>query len=486
MQRASIVSGTKYRVRSEHNKRREEVFVVVDPKKGGSYDSDEEAMLISSDTPFAHFLSDVSEGEGCVFQERDGSEVEYEIVSIEVPPVDHSQRVSPLSDWLQSRRAVGRFSDQRSSSIPSDVWACEEAWRGLRREDWATALSCAAMTEFVGPFPELHPQGDLLRFVVKKGDLPRTIVDCWSQLPARVRFLVIALIVKNELRWSQAAAIKEKERSPDFRLLIDLIVNSRGRIASARERAFSEFNTALQELIVMRAWKSDQSIDLAPLLPECALGIYAHCEAQDWKKGSEWGLVWCRRGPCSEAHLTPDRTLPLDRWSLPEFLDVLEIEPLSSVVVNRREYVTKLGGWVNRLNDIRERLRCSHCSEFMQPHGSYPKNLARYHVTVVQCENSECAACGKGVYLSHCWACQHPIDSSRETPIRVEERYVCAHCGSGPQKSDTYSQGDVCPACGSRDMRQLGKARQFRCQNCMHTTRLPPQWAMTGPRRAEV
>jgi DNA-directed RNA polymerase subunit RPC12/RpoP len=481
MRRVPIISGTEYRVRSKYSDGREEVFVLVDSTEAEGQGGCEGGMSISRDTPFAEFLSGLSEGEKAVFREPDSdNEVTYEILGVEVPPVDRARHVSELRNRLLSTAAFQRVQGLQEVSLPADLWGREEFWHELGRENWVNALALAAEEDFHGPFPELQPQGDLLRLVVTREAFPQGLLKRWSRLPADVRFLILAVIVRNKIPWLEAEAIRERERSPYFRVLIDLIVNSRGQPLSARQNALLQFNRDLQNLVVKRAWNSDREIDLTPLLPGCPNGKYAHCEAQDWEKGRDNGFAWCREGPCREAHMTADKTLPLSQWSLPEFLETLQLEPPPKLVRNPREYVTKLGGWINRLNDIRERLRCSSCSEFMEPHGSYSKNLARYHVTVVRCRNDKCPQHAKGVYLSHCWACHRPIDSSRETPIQIEGRYLCAHCGSGPRESETYTQGDVCPACGSRDMRRLNDERRFRCQDCSHTIRVPPQWAITG------
>jgi ribosomal protein S27AE len=141
------------------------------------------------------------------------------------------------------------------------------------------------------------------------------------------------------------------------------------------------------------------------------------------------------------------------------------------------EYVPRLCGWINRLNEIRERLRCSACGSLMKPNYKYAKNLARYNATVVSCDGGP--AHDGDVYLNHCWACRTIIDS-RDCRIRIDGYYLCLKCGSGPQHSKTFRQGDLCPKCGGTSMD--GHRRNWTCRRCYHTIRLPSEFRMTGPR----
>ncbi len=168
-------------------------------------------------------------------------------------------------------------------------------------------------------------------------------------------------------------------------------------------------------------------------------------------------------------------------WSLLELIEATGVVPDLPELQKPDEYVSKLSGWVNRLNEIRERLRCSVCKQMMIPNYKYAKNLARYNMTVASCQSGE--GHDQNIYLNHCWACREIIDS-RESRIQVEKRYICIHCGSGPQKSDTYTQGDICPKCGARGM--TGEGRSRLCSACNHSIRLPAAHHLTGPRSQRV
>ena len=140
------------------------------------------------------------------------------------------------------------------------------------------------------------------------------------------------------------------------------------------------------------------------------------------------------------------------------------------------------GGYVNRLMEIRDRLYCRLCRQTMTPNTRYAKNLAAYHVTVAGCPN-RAPGHDLDVYLSHCWGCESIIDS-RTGPIRVEQLYLCLQCGSGPQRSDSFTQGDICPKCGNDERMVSGKrgGRCVMCHKCGHEIRLPPARRLTGPR----
>jgi hypothetical protein len=157
------------------------------------------------------------------------------------------------------------------------------------------------------------------------------------------------------------------------------------------------------------------------------------------------------------------------------------IEPSLPGLSESSRYVPQLAGWVNRLGEIRGRLRCRKCQEFMRPEREYAKFLARYHTTVVSCPNGRDH--DSHVYLNHCWACERIIDS-RESPFQVEGLHLCIACGSGPEESSAFTQADICPKCGMRDSmtHDSETSRYWICANCRHKIRLPANEMLTGPR----
>jgi hypothetical protein len=107
---------------------------------------------------------------------------------------------------------------------------------------------------------------------------------------------------------------------------------------------------------------------------------------------------------------------------------------------NNDVYVLKLSGWVNRLIEIQDRMKCTVCNETMIPDYRYAKNLAVYNST--RCKHNH----HEPVYLTDCWACHQVIDS-RVSIYKFNGIYICIHCGSGPKprknvKYPLFKQGD--------------------------------------------
>ena len=114
----------------------------------------------------------------------------------------------------------------------------------------------------------------------------------------------------------------------------------------------------------------------------------------------------------------------------------------------------------------------------MRPNAGYAKNLAVYNVTVVSCRHGY--GHDQDIYLSHCWNpdCFVIIDS-RANGVRVEGYYLCLKCGSGPEDSHSFTQGDVCPNCGEREMTaETGSLKS--CRAFRHQITLPRERYLTG------
>lgn len=197
--------------------------------------------------------------------------------------------------------------------------------------------------------------------------------------------------------------------------------------------------------------------------------------------------------PLIGARIEADLDMSWERWRLLEFLQCLGYAPdleglndLGGKLSRAAAYTLKVAGWVNRLNDIRQRLKCRLCGEMMVPDLKYARFLARYNVTVAECKAGEPH---DKVYLNHCWACGDMIDS-RDNPIQMPDQgegswkpYLCLYCGSGPRKHATFTQGDSCPKCGQRGMQFLRSkkgVRSCRDRACGHSIRLPT-YQLTGP-----
>lgn len=264
------------------------------------------------------------------------------------------------------------------------------------------------------------------------------------------------------------------------------------------DATFREAHRLLQQYVVDQAWSSTELLDLCPLLPRCHFKVVQYCEGRPWpteedkKTGSDRAsCAFCPRlnGPCAlfrpnvgidGARVYAECSQPWEDWSLLELLEATGVVPCLSELSSPDEYVPKVSGWVNRLNEIRKRLKCSVCGQIMIPNYQYARNLAVYNSTVASCQHG--GSHDQNVYLSHCWACREIIDS-RESTVRVEGYYICIHCGSGPKHSLSYTQGNICPQCGTREMGVNPDDERIRiCRSCSHSVRLPPDWKLTGSR----
>ncbi len=271
--------------------------------------------------------------------------------------------------------------------------------------------------------------------------------------------------------------------------------------------AFRRAHQIFEDTVVRQAWDAADSIDLHVLLPSCEPKIVSYCEGRHWittedkEAGYEIAVrAFCPRTKnscepsfipiyedvrlsCSNygARLYAECSHSWKDWSILELLSSSNITPSLVGLRNPEEYVSKLAGWVNRLNEIRKRLRCSTCGEIMRPNVSYAKLLAKFSVTILSCGNG--INHDQDVYLNECWGCNAIIDS-RENQQRVEKYYLCLQCGSGPQNNSKYSQGTICPKCGATPMHQINN-RDYNCLTCNHKIRVPEEWHLTGRDKAE-
>ena len=326
----------------------------------------------------------------------------------------------------------------------------------------------------------------------------------WERMSVRARIL---LAFKAAAEHKKLDFLENLEKN---KLVLSALLILNGN--DSQNRRFERAHNLFQDFVVCQAWDSAETLNLYGYLPLCKMGIVSYCEVKPWpfetEKNHPGGRVsrtFCPRQkrPCdfiqkedvnqeyfSErarderpygARLYSETSLDWWNWSLLELIEATNTKP---IIQNKfiSEYVQKLSGWVNRLNEIRERLKCSVCGELMQPNMEYSKNMASYMTTVVSCRHG--LGHDQNIYLNHCWACRELIDS-RESSIRHEDFYLCIHCGSGPQKSITYTQGDICPKCGMENSMTTASCNQRHmvCGECHHIIRLPAEKDLTGDKR---
>lgn len=329
----------------------------------------------------------------------------------------------------------------------------------------------------------------------------------WSRLPKEAKIIYIYRILKDQINTSAffAELKRLQTEKPENEPLVKYAINilwAKDNPAKKNE-AFQRAHELLQEWVIEQAWNSTEPLNLYPILPLCKPKKVDYCEGKPWPteedKASDAKKVsraFCPRANKSCSLFEPDTernfSLGLEGarlyaecrqdwkdWSLLELLQATGVVP-SLPDLKSDEYVQKLSGWINRLNEIRDRLKCSVCSQTMTPNLKYSKDLARYNMTVASCKKGNDH--DRNIYFNHCWACYQIIDS-RESKIKLDGLYICIHCGSGAKKSHNYSQGDICPKCGTPGMKQKEPESRFiQCSSCKHTIRLPAQQHLTGYR----
>lgn len=320
--------------------------------------------------------------------------------------------------------------------------------------------------------------------------------EIFSKLSLKTKIFCIYRIAKENVRLLGF----DSEMEPDLLLQSALIFLWAKQNPKHSSEAFTKAHTKLQDYIIDRAWESTTPLDLDPVLPTCENRVIEYCEAKPWftPEDKEQGYAKAPKAFCPRANkpcglfagdvvesgligacLYANCDQKITKWSLLELIENVGIVPKLPELQRPDEYVPKLSGWVNRLNEIRERLKCSVCAKIMRPNYKYARNLAKYNATVVSCQDG--VNHDKDIYLNHCWAC-HKIIDSRESRIRKEGYYICIHCGSGPQFETRYRQGDVCPKCGGSMYQSKFNSNSYYCPNrdCKHEIWLPPKHKITG------
>ncbi|WP_341518288.1 cold shock domain-containing protein [Bacillus paramobilis] len=333
----------------------------------------------------------------------------------------------------------------------------------------------------------------------------------WRMFTKTSKVLSLYRIAKEGINLERDVIVRlgEVEHELQIKALL-LLLWGKNQTVERKKSVFNRAHQYIQEDIIKQAMNSTGMIRTLRLLPDCYEGLVSYCEGRPWHTVEEiqegkWRTerAYCSRkrgacevAPCSTseqkdssyfwerhngyenswtgdlsvergewAQLYSDTGLTWEEWSLYEFLAYCEVTPFVAGLEDSGEYINKLAGWINRLNEIRERLKCSKCRQIMQNNFEYSKIFtAVYRTTIATCR--EGIPHDHNVYLSHCWGCESIIDS-RESPIRVGHYYLCHKCGSGPQGID-YTPGDICPKCGKHHMIHKG-VRKFICSACNHT-----------------
>lgn len=315
----------------------------------------------------------------------------------------------------------------------------------------------------------------------------------WDKLTISAKLLAVYKGAKEKDKIQ--ILINKLKNHQESNLLVRLylfILSAKYYLKDYREKGIEPFNRAhemFQDLIVNNIEDSEKQLHF--VLPNCSHNVTEFCEGRIWYRsingkesknednsGNE--VAFCPRegGPCvvgdSGARLHCNINMEWQKWTLAELLEECELEPNVQELQKNDVYTLKLSGWINRLIEIRARMKCSVCNNIMLADFKYAKNLAVYNSTVARCKQGH-----ESVYLTHCWACHQVIDS-RESVHKVGGFHLCVHCGSGPKDElSTYKQGDICPKCYYLNM-EIIDLKVMECINCNHKIKLPVSVNLTG------
>jgi hypothetical protein len=315
----------------------------------------------------------------------------------------------------------------------------------------------------------------------------------WPWLTPEAKLMSIYLFAKQGLTLLSGSEIRQEPHKL-VRCLLTLLWAKTNQ--SMKQKAFEKAHQLLEQYVIEQAWDQEEINGIQTVLPKCSPGIVHFCEARRHRHGgiNQPRTAFCPRlstHQCvlyspdikqpswtsySGARLFPEVRLDWKNWSLMELLRDVDVIPVLPGLEDPNTYVQKMAGWVNRLMEIRERLRCTKCRRIMKPNVKYAKFLAKFSMTIASCPHG--IGHDQNIYLNECWGCREIIDS-REGKHRIEGYYLCIHCGCGPRDSATYWPGMICPKCGAKPMAETYRSvtqgtanRHITCRLCKHTITL--------------
>jgi hypothetical protein len=461
--------GSKYRVYSPQYQ--EECFIFQEKGGGGNSGG---YVAISLDSPFGKTLANYRAGDSFVFQE-----ISYQVLEMK-RPFEPTSPDDPEFDLMAPENQVGvyvKLLKERPKDCPRIIRSLLELHPSLISVDLFWTLINGQ--NVLGPvllelikegyqeiYPSVEPYASVLRlFHLPNGTvISETVITHWSEIPLLIRYSMLVFAIRSKLRWPDLENTFHQEQVPAVKLLLALVWVSRDRESGLA--IFQNFHRILKNYLIDLAWneKTVAPINLAPLLPGCVMGKnLIHCEARIINDDTPQN-AWCRDCFCNYGCLNPRQLLsptghnssdsitgdsngPMNlmfnfreielnsayywEYNLYEIFRELKLIPAHELINHSEEYVTWIGGWVNRLNEIKARFNCQECNHRMTPVSDYPDDITENLIMVVQCPNQTCPSFGIQIYLGHCRSCDSLIDSRHNTRQR-EGKCICPKCGSGP------------------------------------------------------
>ena len=239
---------------------------------------------------------------------------------------------------------------------------------------------------------------------------------------------------------------------------------------------------------IIECFNSDKNVthELRCILEKCHQNnsdrqINYFCDAKDWRSVNG---VFCPKGyerpdngykKCNYRNNLADtqykNTKKFEHQCLTDYLMNIGFHPdLTEIGIMKGKelsYSYKISAWVNRLIEMKERLKCHKCKNTFIVKFEYSmKLMARLSATRFSCIMADIDdSHDHDVYINFCINknCDAIIDS-RE--CKIQDRfgyYVCPICGS----SKEYSSGKICPECGEDSMLNVNGSRVV-CRKCKY------------------
>jgi len=416
--------------------------------------------------------------------------------------IDVVNSLPEVEEELQIMSAFGIWDISVQIEGPSRIWQHREslgnAWQNFTPNEKILALHYLLANNLkipaeLDPINEDHPMIVAyltLVFGAMNGDREESSLKAHN--------LITEAVLKKVPAPGAKVAISQTELNIDFERAIPRcgIPESSGvRFCEGNHRTKPSYSEWLRKI---------PSRDITPDMRD---RYECHCPRLERKKGGyrDSGCEVETGDGNGSARLFECRKLPWTQWTILEVLAVLGFPPnlisyfsaqgrkprVQSAHINHNEYANKVAAVVNRIDDLRDRLRCgwrdghidpqSGCGNPLTPNFSYRVFPAAYGITVMGgCQEPSIGPHDKSAYFNHCKRCITIIDS-RESPIKDDSSYgtyVCASCGGWGQEGPYEFR--KCGKCGSYDsVKSEGRRKFIQCKSCKHSW-YPPEKFWSG------